>query len=133
MRRSLAGILTVLPVAVLVAGAASSQPLEDIMVRASRSALEVQTLREPRSVVGWQEISMTYRAAYGDLDLATPEGKEQLKARVRQAAEEACKDIDAQFPLAGPKGARCVDAAVDAAKPQIRQALAVASKPVTKM
>ena len=80
-----------------------------------------------------QEISMTYRVGYEDLDLATPEGKQQLKARVRQAAEEACKDIDAQFPLAGPKGARCVDAAVDAAKPQIRQALAVAAKPVTRM
>lgn len=127
MRRNLFRMAMVALIGAAVGVGAVAQEKEGITVTASR-APEVKVVEPERGSI-MQTVSLSYGVTYSDLDLNTTEGKQQLKARVRQAAEDACEELDRQYPMAEPKGARCVGAAVDGAKDQVRTAVAAAGKP----
>jgi UrcA family protein len=124
MRKILSAGTAFVLAAALFAGSTHSQQLEEILVTGVRIATETQLRNDPGSVVTLTKVSVSYGVSYEDLNLATPEGAAQLKARVRQAAEAACRELDRQYPLTNPKGARCVEPAVDEAMPQVRRAIA---------
>jgi UrcA family protein len=126
MRRNLVTMAVVALIGTAVAGGAVAQQEEGVTVTASR--VPKVEVAEPRPGSIMKTVSLSYGVSYSDLDLTTTDGKEQLKARVRQAAEDACGELDRQYPLAEPKGQRCVGAAVDSAKDQVHDAIAAAGK-----
>jgi UrcA family protein len=73
-------------------------------------------------------LSLSLAVSYKDLDLTTQPGVAELERRVRQAAEAACGQIDAQYPqqlyVPTPGGQLCVKTAVEGAMPQIRRIIA---------
>jgi UrcA family protein len=126
MRRNLFRMAMLALIGTAVAGGAVAQQEEGVTVTASRVPKVEVTEPKPGSIM--KTVSLSYGVSYSDLDLTTADGKEQLKARVRQAAEDACGELDRQYPMAEPKGQRCVGAAVDSAKDQVHDAIAAAGK-----
>ena len=126
MRRNLVRMAVVALIGAALAGGAVAQQKEGVTVTASR--VPKGEVAEPKLGSTMKTVSLSYGVSYSDLDLNTTEGKQQLKARVRQAAEDACEELDRQYPLAEPKGQRCVGAAVDSAKDQVHDAIAAAGK-----
>jgi UrcA family protein len=131
MRRNLVRIVAVALIGTAVAGTAVAQQEEGITITASRAPKVEVVEPKPGSIM--KTVSLSYGVSYSDLDLTTTEGKEQLKARVRQAAEDACNELDRQYPFSEPKGLRCVGATVDSAKGQVHDAIAAAGKPSKKL
>jgi UrcA family protein len=72
---------------------------------------------------GWQPVSALPRAqatsqtvSHGDLDLASPEDRRVLDARLAAAAEQVCRIDEERSPLDWIGGVRCVRATLDAAR-----------------
>jgi UrcA family protein len=124
MRRNLARTAVLVVLGATCAGSVLAQQDEGVTITASRMPQAVVVEHKPGSIM--TKISLTYGVRYDDLDLSTQTGKEELKARVKQAAGEACEELDRQYPFTEPKGPRCVEAAVDSAKDQVRAAIAAA-------
>ncbi len=61
-----------------------------------------------------------------DLDLRSQAGRDELKDRVKLAAQETCEWLNEIYPLDGTQSAEsdCVETAVAQTQPQIDQALA---------
>lgn len=72
-------------------------------------------------VVG-QEILMSVRVSYADLDMKTPDGVAELDRRVNVAANYVCKQLDRRYPEGDPDSFYCAKNAVSGAKPQVIQA-----------
>jgi UrcA family protein len=89
--------------------AATSAPL--------RAAELVVTARAPAA-----------RVAYDDLDLRGNAGKARLQARIRHAAETLCVGTGIETLKDRLAGAKCRDAAIEAAAPQIARAVASAGR-----
>jgi UrcA family protein len=93
-------------------------PAHDITVSAGRSiySIPVQTQETVQPV------------NYGDLDLATAEGRAQLNQRIDAAAVAACDQMREQYPLSAWDTYRyqCVDDAIGSARVQKHEAIALA-------
>jgi len=124
MRRNLVRTAVLVLVGATCAGSAFAQQDEGVTITAARLPKAVVVAPKPGSIM--TKISLTYGVRYDDLNLQTPEGKDELKARVNQAAAEACEELDRQYPFTEPKGPLCVEAAVDSAKDQVRAAIKAA-------
>lgn len=107
--------------------AASAQPLKEIVVEAPRIQKGVGKDAVGASI---DQISVTHRVSYSDIDISTSSGAQVLTQRVKDAAAAACKEIDKLYPLREPMpGSRsCTDAAADAASAQVKAAVAAAEK-----
>jgi UrcA family protein len=125
MRRNLVSTAVLVLIGATLAGGIGAQQEEGVTITASRVPQAVVVKPKPGSIM--TKISLSYGVSYQDLDLATPAGKDELSARVRQAAMDACDELDRQYPFAEPKGLRCVEAAVDSAKDQVHRAVTAAS------
>lgn len=124
MRRNLVRAAVIVLAGAIVSGGAFAQQDEGIVVTATRVPEAKVVKPKPGSIM--EKVSLTYGVGYNDLDLTTDKGKDELKGRVRQAAEDACAELDRQYPFAEPKGGACIEAAVDSAKEQVRKAIAAA-------
>jgi len=116
--------------AALTGGSVYAQEPEGVTVTGSRVAKE--TIGSSTIGAPIEQISLSYRVSYSDLDLTTSGGKAELDKRVRVAADAACKEVGRLYPDAKPGDAACVKAAVDAAMVQVRDVEAAAAKITAK-
>jgi UrcA family protein len=69
-----------------------------------------------------QEISMSVRVSYADLNMQSPDGAAELDRRVNVAANYVCEQLDRRYPEGAPEVFYCAKNAVNGAKPQVIKA-----------
>jgi UrcA family protein len=77
-----------------------------------------------------EQVQLTRRVGYGDLDLASPAGKAALDKRIKDTAKAACEQLSMLYPLEQwtTDNQTCIADAIDATKTQEETLLSVASK-----
>jgi UrcA family protein len=77
-----------------------------------------------------EQIQLTRRVAYGDLDLTSPAGKATLEKRIRNVAKAACEQLSTLYPLEQwtTDNQTCIAEAIAAATTQEETILAAASQ-----
>lgn len=126
MRRILRGLGTGVLAAIITAGGVYAQAPEGVIVTGSR----IVTEKIGQSTIGApiNEVSLTYRVSYADLDLSSSDGQTMLEKRVREAANAACKEIGRSHPDAMQSDLECARKAIDQAMVQVREVIAAARK-----
>jgi UrcA family protein len=115
--------------ALLVAGmcigtAALADNLPTINIQAS--VVSKKIIGMSSSGVPTEEVTVTRRVSYADLDLKTYSGAQALKQRVKEAAKLACKQIDKLYPLEQSDTPNCIKESVVEADRQVDEAIAAA-------
>ena len=120
------GVLIALSVmfAAAAASAADTQGTGEVTVQAERPTAKVVG----RSQIGAPVVStgVQYRISYADLDLSIASNAKVLKTRVRDAAREACTDLDKLYPVTTNGSSECSHKAEERAMPQVLAAIAAA-------
>ncbi len=106
-------------VALSLAGGLTAEPADAVVVRGSRVVTE--TVGRTPAGIPIQEVTLTYKVSYADLDPTTGAGKAQLQDRIREAALSACREIRASHPHVQETDAECAAAAYDDAMKQVRE------------
>jgi UrcA family protein len=79
-----------------------------------------------------EEMSLSHEVYFADLDLTKTAGAQALKQRVAAMATESCRQLETLYPndpeVALPGNKTCVQAAVDASRPQVEAAILQARK-----
>lgn len=75
-----------------------------------------------------EQLTLMRHVSYSDLDLATYSGATELKKRVRDIAQKACKQLDDLHPLEGKSTPECVSKAVADASLEVDAAIAAAER-----
>ena len=77
-----------------------------------------------------EQLDLTRRVSYRDLNLRTAAGQEKLKHRIDYTAHEACKQLTALYPFAlwRTSQADCVHTAINSAMAQLPTAVATAER-----
>src|SRR5512146_2693504 len=95
--------------------------------------ITVQAPAVTKSVVGRtaygtpiEQVTVTHRVSYADLNLDTDTGKAELKARVKEAARAACGQIKELYPMEHGDTRQCIAQAVADSSPQVDKAIATA-------
>jgi UrcA family protein len=117
--------------AALIAGAALAQGVPEVKVQATRiisSAMSAKTVGKTSSGVPIQDVTLSYGVNAQGLDLSTNTGAKAFEQRVKDAAEQACKDIGRQYPDSTPSDADCAKAAADQAMVRVNELIAAAEK-----
>lgn len=117
--------------AALIAGVALAQGVPEVKVQATRvisSAINAKTVGKTASGVPIQDITLSYGVSAQGLDLSTNTGAKAFEQRVKDAAEQACKDIGRQYPNSTPNDADCAKAAADQAMVRVNELVAAAEK-----
>ncbi|HJS92449.1 MAG TPA: UrcA family protein [Steroidobacteraceae bacterium] len=70
-----------------------------------------------------EQVSITHRVSYSDLDLTTVVGATELKQRVKEAAKMACKQLDDLYPLEAKNVNECTRTAIAQASSQVDSAI----------
>lgn len=130
MRRiglSLAGI------AFVAATAAALLPAQAIAQDQPAAAGPEITVTAPRHTftnrgtgIPMEEVSLSARVSYRDLDLKTAAGRTTLDGRVGAAAQDLCRKLEVIFPEGGPDAGTCAREAQRAARKQVEAAVAKA-------
>ena len=115
----------------LSGGAALAQQVEEITIIAPH---EIHRKTIGRTAIGApiEQISLSHRVGYNDLNLTTNDGLAALRQRVADEAKLACDELDQLYPLDKDrdKNRKCVADATADAQAQINAAIqAMASKP----
>lgn len=121
----------VVSAAALVAGVALAQGLPEVKVEATRvvaSAMSARTVGRSTSGVPIQDVTLSYGVSAAGLDLSTHTGAVAFEQRVREAAEQACKEIGRQYPDATPSEAVCAKTAADGAMARVHELISAAEK-----
>lgn len=108
------GVFALAPV-----GAVAAEPEDAVVVKGSRVVTE--TVGRTPAGIPIQEVTLTYKVGYSDLDPRTSAGKAQLQDRIKEAALSACREIRASHPHVQETDAECAAAAYDDAMRQVRQ------------
>jgi UrcA family protein len=108
--------------AATAASAADTQVSSEVTVQADRPTDKVVG----RSQMGAPVLltSVQYRVSYSDLELSIPSNAKVFKARVRDAAREACADLGKLYPIS--TGDDCARKAEEGVTPQVQSAIAAA-------
>ena len=111
------------------AAQADDDPVPQITVQASQ---KVKTTQVGVSYTGIpiEQVQLTRRVAYGDLDLTSPSGKATLEKRIRNTAKAAFEQLSTLYPLEQwtTDNRTCIAEAVAAATTQEQTIVAAASK-----
>lgn len=75
-----------------------------------------------------EQVTVSHRVSYADLDLATQTGAAALEQRVKETAVAACKQLDRLYPLEAKNERECTSAAIAQASPQVENAIAAARR-----
>ena len=115
--------------ALLVAGmcvgtAAAADTLPTINIEAS--VVNKKVIDMSSSGIPTEEVTVTRRVSYADLDLKTHAGTQALKARIEKAAELACKQLDELYPLEQEEAPTCIKESAAKADRQVQEAIAAA-------
>lgn len=94
-----------------------------LVIAAASPAMGRTPIQEPVTVIAKKEV-MTERVPYGDLSLATREGRGELYHRVGLAVNRVCPSVDDLGFAIDPQG--CQDFAWDGARPQMHRAIKAA-------
>lgn len=117
--------------AALLAGVTVAQDVPEVKVQATRvisSAITAKTVGQTSSGVPIKNVTLSYAVSAEGLDLSTHTGAVAFEQRVKDAAEQACKDIGRQYPNATPSDAVCAKAAADQAMGRVQELIAAAEK-----
>lgn len=117
--------------AALIAGVAVAQGVPEVKVEATRvvaSAMTAKTAGRTSSSVPIKDITVSYGVSAEGLDLSTNTGATAFEQRVKDAAEQACKEISRQYPNTTPSDAACAKAAADQAMVRVHELIAAAEK-----
>jgi UrcA family protein len=117
----------------LSSGAVLAQNSGSQEVQIRGTPVLVTTDRDPRTGIENQKLQLSRNISYADLNLASPAGKEELKARVRDAANTICErlgqaDPDPTASAQQQDRTNCVNNAVDDAMTQVRRAQTAAAR-----
>lgn len=91
-----------------VATAEEPTELKGITVTAER----MMTVEKPTGVVE-KELRIKTLVNYTDLDITTESGRKALESRVREAASDACTELDRLMPARTLEHGNCVSEATD--------------------
>lgn len=94
--------------------------LEGITVTGERAL----TIDKPTGVVE-QELRVTKRVSYADLDVATGSGEKELESRITLAADEVCTELDKLLPARTMEHGNCVRETVARAMADARKRYAL--------
>ena len=116
-----------LAISLMWAGAAfaAEPPLDKIQPLPQDSVLSGVVVEPPKVIdrnrlsVVTEEIKMSVRVPYRDLDMATPAGVVELDKRVEEAAVYVCRQLERMYPAGGPERRQCTRDAIDDAQPQV--------------
>jgi UrcA family protein len=111
---------------VLIGGAVFAEEISQVTVTASRPTAKVVGFTTRGVPI--QEVAVSFKLGYSDLNLATHSGAVALESRINEAARKACKELDKDYPLLAPGGDNCVKMAVDESMAQAHAAIAAAEK-----
>lgn len=106
---------------------AAAEELGQITVQAGPITKSVVG-RSPTSGAPIENIALTRRVSYSDLDLRTHAGAQELEHRVRSTAKAACDQLDDLYPHTERYSADCTRKATDDAMAQVRVAIAAAEE-----
>jgi len=109
---------------VLATGLGFAQEPSQVTVEAARSVQVGRTA----SGVPIEQITLTRRVGYSDLDLTTHAGATELEKRVNDTATAACKELDRLYPLTAPSAGTCAKSAADGAMKQVHTAIEAAEQ-----
>lgn len=100
--------------AISAAAPARAQPAYDAERPSDVGDIVVRAPNLGRSPTGapYELVSASRVVRYGDLDLRTDWGVNTLKARITHAANAACRELDAAYPISAPDDPPCVSTAV---------------------
>jgi len=115
----------------LIGSAAVAQGVPEVKVVATRvisSAISATTAGRSASGIPIKDISLSFSVSSQGLDLSTSSGALAFEQRVKDAAEQACKEIGYQHPDATPSDAECARAAADQALAKVHELVAAAVK-----
>jgi UrcA family protein len=73
-----------------------------------------------------EQISLTRRVDYSDLDLTKYSDVQELEKRIDEVAKNSCDALAQMYPLDNPNIPSCIDNAVEGAMAQQKQAIAAA-------
>ena len=124
-------LVAVSAAATLVAGVALAQGVPEVKVQATRvisSAITAKTVGKTSSGIPIKDITLSYGVSSEGLDLSTNTGAKAFEQRIKDAAEQACKDIGQQYPDATPSDAACAKAAAEPALARAHELVAAAEK-----
>ena len=117
--------------AALIAGVALGQGVPEVKVQATRvisASMSARTVGRTASGVPVQDVTLSYGVSAQGLDLSTHTGAVAFEQRVKDAAEQACREIGRQYPDATPGDAECARAAADQAMGRVHELIAAAEK-----
>lgn len=120
-----------LPLAIGVAAIVLALPVpvaaqDGIQVTAPRTVTAPQ--RRERGLTGApiEDVAITARIRFSDLDLASGAGVATLNKRIRDFANGACKHLEIDYPVGTPEWMVCMKTAIEEAQPQVQAAIAAA-------
>ncbi len=102
------------------APALAQTTVREIVVESPKVVRE--TIGHSSSGAREEQISLSHRITYSDLDLSRTADVEVLRTRVRDAAKLGCDQLQNIYPLA-PHDPECVRKAIKRATPQLRLAM----------
>lgn len=102
--------------------AAEEQPLEEIIVTATKMGREAVTKEvvgsSPTTQAPIERLTLAWTVAYIDLDLSRHSGAVELEKRIHARAKAVCDELDRLYPQAPHGGAACVEKAAASAMVQ---------------
>ena len=131
MTRTLIKVAIGLVAAASVSTIAVAQDMGSVTVKASRIVSE-KSVGKTSSGIPIVDISLSYGVSAKDLDLASHAGAMELEKRVNDAALEACKELNRQYPESKPSDRECAKNAVDNAMVRVHELEAAAAKKPAK-
>ena len=128
--RSVRVALAVAAGAVIVSGVSFAQKASEVVVEAPAAEVKhTSSQGRPMDI-----ITVRHRVGYGDIDISTSSGAKVLEQRIKDAAKEACNQIDTLYPnrpaISGDPP--CEKTAVDRAMVEANAAIAAAEKAAHK-
>lgn len=124
-------LVAVSAAATLIAGVALAQGIPEVKVQATRvvsSAISAKTVGRSTSGVPIQDVTLSYGVSAAGLDLSTHTGAVAFEQRVKDAAEQACKEIGRQYPDSTPDEATCAKTASENAMAKVHELVTAAEK-----
>jgi UrcA family protein len=70
-----------------------------------------------------EEVTITHRVSYADLDLTKTADAAELRRRVQETARAACRQLDALYPLEAKNARECTRNAIARASSQVDNAI----------
>jgi UrcA family protein len=94
---------------------------DEVVIRAPRYHREYSTIGAPI-----EDVAISQVVPYDDLDLRTDWGASELRARVHQAAYQACDRMDVEYPVGAADSPPCVRTTFRDGMRQARDAIGAA-------